>query len=103
MNKSAYYVFQIDNLLDLKNILNFENYPDLVRSINNIKAHESQFISLTERIQYFLSDLYHESNFNFTSFRVDIQQISPEKEMTRRNNLSGPDDGDAKLRFRRPL
>lgn len=82
MNKSAYYVFQIDNLLDLKNTLNFENYPDLVRSFNNIKAHESQFVSLTERIQYLLSDLYHDSNFNFTSFRVDIQQISPEKEMT---------------------
>ncbi|KAL7022682.1 hypothetical protein ACKWTF_012345 [Chironomus riparius] len=82
MNKSAYNVFQIDNLLDLKNTLNFKNYPDLVRSINNIKAHESQFISLTERIQYFLSELYHESNFNFTSFRLDIQQISPEKEMT---------------------
>lgn len=81
MNKSAYYVFQIDNLLDLKNTLNFENYPDLVRSINNIKAHESQFTSLTERIQYLLSDLYHDSKFNFTSFRVDIQQISPEKEM----------------------
>lgn len=81
MNKSAYYVFQIDNLLDLKNTLNYENYPDLVSSINNIKAHESQFTSLTERIQYLLSDLYHDSKFNFTSFRVDIQQISPEKEM----------------------
>ena len=34
---------------------------------------------------------------------VQTRIVSPEKEMTRRNNLSDPDDGDAKLRFRRPL
>lgn len=81
LNKSAYYTFQIDNLLDLKNTLNYENYPDLIRSINNLKAHENQFTSLTDRIQFLFSDLLDDTNLNFTSFRSDIQQLSPEKEM----------------------
>jgi hypothetical protein len=81
MNKSVYYTFQLENLLDLKNTLDFKNYPGLASSINNLKAHESPFISFTNRIQNILSDLLLESDVNLTSIRVQIMQISPEKEM----------------------
>lgn len=81
MNKSAYYTFKIDGLMDFKNTLNYENYPDVVRAVNDIRAHESSLTSLTQRIQFILNDLMHDSDVNFTTFRLEITQISPEKEM----------------------
>jgi chemotaxis protein histidine kinase CheA len=80
-NKSSYSTFQIDNLLDLKNVLNYENYLDLVKSMNGIKAHDAPFTGFTEKIQTLLNNLMHDSDLNFTQFRLEILQISPEKEM----------------------
>ncbi|KAG5671584.1 hypothetical protein PVAND_001777 [Polypedilum vanderplanki] len=80
-NKSAYYTFKFDNLMDMKNTLNFENYIDLTNALDNIKADEAPFVELTQRIQYFLNDLLHDADGNFTLFRMEISQISPEKEM----------------------
>ena len=80
-NKSTYDTFQLENLLDLKYILNFENYLDLVRSINGIRAIESPFHSFTRRIQTILDDLIEDSHGNFTAHRLELMQLSPEKEM----------------------
>jgi hypothetical protein len=82
MNKSAYNTFQVENLLNMKKTLDYENYPELVVAINNLKAHESSFTQFTQRIQFILNDLMHDSDVNFTSFRMEITQISPEKEMS---------------------
>lgn len=80
-NKSSYETFQIDKWIDMKNSFNHENYPDLVESINDIRAVESPFISFTQRIQELLGDLLDSSTENFTAYRSEITQISPEKEM----------------------
>lgn len=80
-NKSSYETFQIENLIDLKNVLNFENYLDIVRSINGIRATESPFISFTEKIQLMFDALIQDSHGNFTSYRAELTQVSPEKEM----------------------
>lgn len=80
-NKSSYETFQIDNLLDLKNVLNYENYLDLVRGVNSIRAMESPFVAFTQRIQHILDDLIQESHGNFTASRMELTQVSPEKEM----------------------
>lgn len=80
-NKSTYDTFQIDNLLDLKNVLNYENYLDLTRSINGIRAVESPFVSFTQRLQNIFDELLEDSRGNFTSYRLDLTQVSPEKEM----------------------
>lgn len=81
LNKSSYETFQFDNLLDLKNVLNFENYLNLVRSINGIRASELQFHSFTQRIQQLLDDFIDDTNGNFTAHRLELTQVSPEKEM----------------------
>lgn len=81
MDKSAYYTFQIDHLLDLKNILKYENYPDLVNAVNDMHASEAPFKSFTQKIQFLLDDLMHDADANFTRFRNEISQISPEKEL----------------------
>lgn len=80
-NKSVYDTFQIDKLLDFGNVLNFENYLDLLRSINGIRATELPFVSFTQRIQVILDDLLQGSVANFTSHRMQLTQVSPEKEM----------------------
>lgn len=81
-DNSAYYTFQIDHLLDLKNILNYENYPDLVNAIISMNASEAPFKSFTHRIQFLLSDILHDADANFTKFRNEISQTSPDKEIT---------------------
>ncbi len=81
-DQSAYYTFQIDNLLDLKNVLNYENYPDLANKINGINASEAPFKSLTQKLQFLFTDLIRDSDVNFTKFRNEITQISPDKEIT---------------------
>lgn len=80
-NRSVYETFQFDFLLDLKNVLNFENYLDLVRSIQGIRAMESPFHSFTQKLQLILVDLIQDSNGNFTEHRLELMQVSPEKEM----------------------
>lgn len=80
-NKSSYETFQLENLLDLKNILNHENYLDLVRSINGVRAMEAPFGSFTKTIQLILDDLIRDSHGNFTMYRSELTQVSPEKEM----------------------
>lgn len=80
-NKSSYETFHFENLLDLKNVLNYENYLDLVRSINGIRALESPFVVFTQRIQQILDDLIQDSVGNFTSYRMELTQVSPEKEI----------------------
>lgn len=81
-NGSVYETFHFDNLLDLKNILNFENYLDLVRAIQGIRAMESPFHSFTQKLQLILADLIEDSNGNFTEHRLELMRVSPEKEMT---------------------
>lgn len=80
-NKSTYETFQFNNLLDLKNILNHENYLDLARSISDVRALENPFISFTQKIQFILDELIKDSQGNFTSYRLDLTQVSPDKEM----------------------
>lgn len=80
-NQSSYETFQIENLLELKNVLNFENYLDLTRSIKGIRAAELPFHSLTQNIQSILNDVLKKSGGNFTSYRMDLTQVTPEKEM----------------------
>lgn len=80
-NRSTYETFQIENLLDLKNTLNHENYLDLVRSINGIRAMHLPFTSFTQKIQSVLDDLIQNSHGNFTSHRLELVRVSPEKEM----------------------
>lgn len=80
-NKSSYETFQFENLLDLKNVLNFENYLDLATSINSIRAMDFPFISFTQSIQSIFDELIQDSHGNFTSYRMDLTQVSPEKEM----------------------
>lgn len=80
-NKSTYETFQIENLLGLENVLNHENYFDLMRSINGVRAVESPFVSFTQNIQNIFDEILEDSHVNFTSYRLDLTQISPEKEM----------------------
>lgn len=80
-NRSSYETFQIENLLDLKNVLNYENYLDLTRSIMGIRAAELPFHSITKNIQSILDELIKKSGGNFTSYRMDLTQVTPEKEM----------------------
>lgn len=80
-NRSTYETFHIENLLDLKNTLNHENYLDLHRSINAVRAMNSPFISFTQKIQSALDDLIRNSHGNFTIHRLELIQVSPEKEM----------------------
>lgn len=80
-NRSTYETFQIENLLDLKNTLKHENYLDLMRSINGIRANASPFTSFTQKIQSIFDDLIQKSHGNFTSHRLELIQVSPEKEI----------------------
>lgn len=80
-NKATYETFQIENLLELKHVLNYENYLDLVESIKRVHANEMPFIGFTHRIQNILDDLIQESYGNFTSYRLELTQVSPEKEI----------------------
>lgn len=80
-NESTYETFQFNNLLDLKNILNYENHLDLAQAISDVKALDTPFISFTRKIQFILDELMKESQRNFTSYRLDLTQVSPDKEM----------------------
>jgi hypothetical protein len=80
-DKSTYDTFQIENLLDLKNVLNYENYLDLVHSITAIRASEFPFISFTQKLQNIFDEILDDSIGNFTTYRLDLTQVSPEKEM----------------------
>lgn len=80
-DKSTFETFQLENLLDLSNTLNFENYLDISRSINAIRAMESPFSSFTQRIQLIVDGLIQDSNGNFTFYRTELTEVSPEKEM----------------------
>ncbi|CRL05775.1 CLUMA_CG018802, isoform A [Clunio marinus] len=80
-DKSVYEIFQLENLLDLNNVLHYENYLDLTRSIKGIRATESQFIEFTAQIQRIFDDLINNSRGNFTEYRLELVQVSPEKEM----------------------
>lgn len=81
VDKSGYYTFNIDHLLDLKNTLNYENYPDLNIAINDMRASSDSFRSFTQKIQFLLHDLISESDGNFTQIRNEITQVSPEREL----------------------
>ena len=80
-NRSTYETFQIENLLDLKNTLNHENYLDLVRSIKGIRAMHLPLSSFTQKIQSILDDLIQNSHGNFTAHRLELIHVSPEKDM----------------------
>ena len=80
-DKSTYDTFQIENLLDLKNVLNYENYMDLVIGVNRIRASDAPFVSFTQKLQNIFDEILESSIGNFTSYRLDLTQVSPEKEM----------------------
>lgn len=80
-DKSGYYTFNIDHLLDLKNTLNYENYPDLKEAINDMDASSNGFRSFTQTIQVLLEDFTSDSDANFTQIRHEITQVSPEREL----------------------
>lgn len=80
-NHSVYEAFQLERLLDLKNVLNYENYLDLTKSINLIRAAESPFFSFTQQVQSIFNDLIQDSDGNFTFIRMGLTKVSPEKEM----------------------
>lgn len=81
-SKSTFTTFQIDNLLDLTNKLGHEKYAELANSLNDIAAMEFPFISLTTNIQSILFEMINDEMINFTSYRMELSHISPEKEMT---------------------
>lgn len=81
-NKATYETFQIENLLDLSHVLNFENHLDLVRSINGLRATEKPFTGLSHRIQSVLDEVIQDSYGNFTSYRLELTEVSPEKEIS---------------------
>lgn len=80
-NQATYETFEIESLLDLKYITNFENYLELSRSINGMRARESPFIGFTYNIQNIIDEFIQESYGNFTSYRLELNQVSPEKEI----------------------
>lgn len=81
-SKSTFVTFQIDNLLDLTNKLGHEKYMEMENSLNDIAAMEFPFISLTTNIQSILDEMSNDEIINFTSYRMELSHISPEKELT---------------------
>lgn len=47
----------------------------------NLRAPASPFISFTSKLQIILEDMLLDSQINLTINRMEISQISPEKEM----------------------
>lgn len=80
-DKSTYKTFQLENLLDLTNSLNYENYLDISQSISAIQAKNSPFMSFTKRIMLMLDGLTYGARGNLTSYRAELTEVSPEKEM----------------------
>ena len=55
---------------------------ELESSLNDISAMEFPFISLTTNIQSILFEMSNDEIINFTSYRMELSHISPEKELT---------------------
>lgn len=81
-NQSTYEVFQIDRLLNLSHELNYENYQKLAESINGIEATANAFSSLTVKSQSIIGNLLRNVNASFTTYQIELSQISPENELS---------------------
>ncbi|XP_038112149.1 prominin-1 isoform X1 [Culex quinquefasciatus] len=80
-NKGAYSTFQLQNLLNVSSIMDYRNYPGLDRAINDLTASEAPFMGFTTQIQAILEDMLTDSDINLTAFRMDLTQLSPDKDV----------------------
>ncbi|XP_055627001.1 prominin-1 isoform X2 [Toxorhynchites rutilus septentrionalis] len=80
-NKGAFTTFQLESLLNVSKITDFRKYAHLDRAIEDLNAPDTPFIGFTTQIQTILEDMLTDSDINLTAFRVDLTQLSPDKDV----------------------
>ncbi|XP_055534148.1 prominin-1 isoform X1 [Wyeomyia smithii] len=80
-NKGSFSTFQLEGLINVSSIMNYRSYPHLESSIQAIAASEAPFIKFTAPIQTILEDMLTDSDVNLTAFRMDLTQLSPDKDV----------------------
>lgn len=79
--KSAYSTFDLDSLLNISSSLDYRNYDLLNNAISKIVASESGFLSITQTLQKYLHEMIIDSEVNLTYHRMELVQLTPEKDM----------------------
>ncbi|XP_065083969.1 prominin-1-A isoform X1 [Ochlerotatus camptorhynchus] len=80
-NKGTFSTFQLEGLLNVSSIMDYHSYPHLDHAIAELAATEIPFIGFTKQIQAILEDMLTDSDINLTAFRMDLTQISPDKDV----------------------
>lgn len=79
--KSAYATFDLDSLLNISTSLDYRNYDTLNIAIAKIVASEAEFLSITQTLQKYLHEMIIDSEVNLTYHRMELVQLTPEKDM----------------------
>lgn len=79
--KSAYSTFDLDALLNISTSLDYKNYESLNFAITKIVAPEKDFFNITQALQKYLHQMIIDSEVNLTYHRMELVQLTPEKDM----------------------
>lgn len=81
VGSAAYEVFNLEALLNLTTVLDFRNHPQVLYEIDEVSAPDGPFIGLTTVLQGYLEEMVTDSALNLTSHRLDLVQLTPEKDL----------------------
>ncbi|XP_062559177.1 prominin-1 isoform X2 [Armigeres subalbatus] len=79
--KGTFSTFQLDTLLNISSIMDCHSYPHLDHAIDELGATEIPFIGFTNQIQSTLEGMLTDSDINLATFRMDLTQLSPDKDV----------------------
>ncbi|XP_062711894.1 prominin-1 isoform X1 [Aedes albopictus] len=80
-SKGTFATFQLEGLLNISSIMDYHSYPHLDHAIEELAATEIPFIGFTNQIHVILEDMLTDSDINLTTFRMDLTQLSPDKDV----------------------
>ncbi|XP_058830362.1 prominin-1 isoform X2 [Topomyia yanbarensis] len=80
-NRGAFSTFQLEGLINVSSIMDYNSSPYLDNAIEQLTASEAPFIKFTVHIQAVLEDMLNDSDVNLAAFRTDLTQLSPDKDV----------------------
>ncbi|XP_055390329.1 prominin-like protein isoform X2 [Condylostylus longicornis] len=81
-NKPSFKVFQLDAFVDTDTSPKVtKQYESVNNAVNNIRVSEKTLLTLTHSIQKILESMLQTSDLNSTTYRANIAQPTPEKDL----------------------
>lgn len=79
--KPTYETFDLEKILNLSELLDYNFHPKLLHELDGIRAPETLFLSITHKLQYYLEDMIPHADMNLTMYRLSLVQMTPENDL----------------------